>query len=214
MLSLHLLTTVALVWRRKKTFTWRAQQIRARWAPVLGVAVGGKTTQLADKAERGKRGEPVKPLARIRYQAQLTFLRTDDHIGALGAVFDQRGHTGASTLFGWIELSDRLWLDHRLTVLNRSLLIRRQGERDRSSYQFPHDGFQGTDPPFDAVVSLLEQNQCQSSQVVGKLDHSGFQEGKLLQKTDVFLGSGRRGVHRWIWWGIGIPGSSLCMPSF
>jgi hypothetical protein len=47
----------------------------ARWAPVAGVAIGGKATSLPDETERGEGGEPVEPLPRIRHQLQLAFLR-------------------------------------------------------------------------------------------------------------------------------------------
>src|SRR5439155_3288894 len=44
----------------------------ARWAPVLGVSVGRETPLLSDKAKRGERSQPVKPLRRIGLQMQLS----------------------------------------------------------------------------------------------------------------------------------------------
>src|SRR6266849_3395061 len=63
------------------------------------VTIGGETPLLAHKAERGNGRKPLKPLRRIRHQVQLAFLRTEDHIGSLRAVFDQSRHARPSTLF-------------------------------------------------------------------------------------------------------------------
>src|SRR6266700_4385897 len=63
------------------------------------MAIGGEAPLLPHEAERGDARQPIKPLSRIRYQRQLAFLGTDDHIGSLCAVFDQSRHARPSPLF-------------------------------------------------------------------------------------------------------------------
>src|SRR6266566_1460319 len=50
------------------------------------MAIGGEAPLLPHEAERGDARQPIKPLSRIRYQRQLAFLGTEDHIGSLCAV--------------------------------------------------------------------------------------------------------------------------------
>jgi len=63
------------------------------------VAVSSEAPRLSHEAKRGDAGQSLKPLSRIRCQAQLAFLRTDDHIGSLRAVLDQSRHARSSPLF-------------------------------------------------------------------------------------------------------------------
>jgi len=57
--------------------------------------MGRKATKLAYKAERRKRSQPLKPLGRIGSEEEFALLWTDDHIGTISGVFNQRNHTGA-----------------------------------------------------------------------------------------------------------------------
>src|ERR1700674_4365115 len=47
----------------------------------LSLSIGGKTARVTDKAERGKRAEPLKPCQRIGGESQLPFVRADEYIG-------------------------------------------------------------------------------------------------------------------------------------
>src|SRR5260370_23316023 len=47
----------------------------------LSLSIGRKTARVTDKAERGKRAEPLKPFQRIGGESQLPFVRADEHIG-------------------------------------------------------------------------------------------------------------------------------------
>src|SRR5260370_19660632 len=54
-----------------------------------GVAVSMEAPLLADEAERGQGGQPVEPLSRVGSERQRALARTDQHVAALGPVFDQ-----------------------------------------------------------------------------------------------------------------------------
>jgi hypothetical protein len=43
------------------------------------------------------KGFDIKPLRRIRGEVELSFLWTDDDIGATSPIFDQRDHTGTGS---------------------------------------------------------------------------------------------------------------------
>ena len=67
--------------------------------PTFAISIRSKPTAWSDEAERRKSRQPIKPLSRIRKQAQFAFLCTDDHICSQSAVFDQRRHTRSGSLF-------------------------------------------------------------------------------------------------------------------
>lgn len=69
----------------------------ARGASAVDFAVGGQASLLFHEVEGRERGQPVKPLRRIRHEGQFAFLWTDDHIGAACPIFDQWNHTGTGS---------------------------------------------------------------------------------------------------------------------
>jgi hypothetical protein len=64
-----------------------------------------KTPSLPNETERGEGSQPVNPRARIGLQMHLAFLRTNDHVDSLRAVFDQRRPARPSSLFSGMEWS-------------------------------------------------------------------------------------------------------------
>src|SRR5260370_30702964 len=71
----------------------------------LSLAIGGKTASVADKAERGKRGEPLKPCQRIGGESQLPFVWADEHIGPSSPHFHPWDDASTGPQFAWLERS-------------------------------------------------------------------------------------------------------------
>ena len=128
------------------------------------MAVGGETALLTHEAERGDGRKPIKPLSRIRHQVQLALLRTDDHIGSLRAVFDQRRHAGPSKLF--CRKKPALPTRRASRLLPCPLLLRIW--KHWPSHQWLHEVFQGRNAMLDSSLSLLKQRQSELGELLLK----------------------------------------------
>ncbi len=71
----------------------------------LSFSIGRKTARVADKAERGKRAEPLKPVQRIGGESQLPFVWADEHIGPSRPQFHPWDDARTSPQFAWLERS-------------------------------------------------------------------------------------------------------------
>src|SRR5260370_29007363 len=88
----------------------------ARLLTILVSSMPRKAPCRPNETERGKGRQPVKPRARIGLQMDLAFLRTDDHVDARRAVFDQGRHAGASDMFNGMQRSRRAPLTRRVLL--------------------------------------------------------------------------------------------------
>src|SRR5260370_39877246 len=71
----------------------------------LAFSIGRKTARVTDKAERGKRAEPLKPCQRIGGESQLPFVRADEHIGSSSPHFHPWDDASTGPQFAWLERS-------------------------------------------------------------------------------------------------------------
>src|ERR1700694_3783057 len=71
----------------------------------LSLSIGGKTARVTDKAERGKRAEPLKPCQRIGGESQLSFVGADEHIGASSPHFHPWNDASTCLQLAWLERS-------------------------------------------------------------------------------------------------------------
>src|SRR5216683_1958045 len=85
--------------------TARSRPIARLLTMVVVSSMRRKTPCRPNETERGEGSQPVKPRARIGLQMHLAFLRTNDHVDSLRAVFDQRRSARPSSLFSGMEWS-------------------------------------------------------------------------------------------------------------
>src|SRR5260370_32938886 len=69
----------------------------------VSLCVGRKTARVTDKAERGKRAEPLKPFQRIGGESQLPFVRADEHIGRRSPHFHPWDDARTCPQLAWLE---------------------------------------------------------------------------------------------------------------
>src|SRR5260221_3416896 len=92
----------------------------ARLLTILVSSMPRKAPCRPNETERGKGRQPVKPRARIGFQMHLAFLRTNDHVDARRAVFDQGRHARPSELFNGMQRSRHTPWTRRFLLSPRS----------------------------------------------------------------------------------------------
>jgi hypothetical protein len=122
----------------------------ARLLTILVSSMPRKAPCRPNETERGKGSQPVNPRARIGFQMDLAFLRTDDHVDSRRAVFDQGRHARPSELFNGMQRSRPLQWTRRFLLSPRS---RQCGEL--SSHQWLQEGFQGREAMLDRSLPLF-----------------------------------------------------------
>jgi hypothetical protein len=161
----------------------------ARWAPMLGVAVGGETPLLPHEAERGDAREPLKPLWRIGHQFEGSFVWADDHIGGSRPIFDYGDDARTSAQFRRMQApsggGEALWWGNLASCFLLMLV-------GRHIPLLLHLGFERAQPTFIAQGALLEQFQCQLGQLLLHACHGSFQTGELLAQIGLFRHGGRQ----------------------
>jgi hypothetical protein len=96
-------------------------------------------------------------------------------------------------LFCWTRLSNDLRRHGSLFVRESDLSIWKRWGAERSAHPFVHGGFQSREPTLEGMFPLLEERQCELSQVFLKRSHLGFQAGKLLDQVSLLReGGGHR----------------------
>src|SRR5260370_18897920 len=68
----------------------------------LSLSIRRKTARVTDKAERGKRAEPLKPFQRIGGESQLPFVRADEHIGPRTPHFHPSDDASTCPQLAWL----------------------------------------------------------------------------------------------------------------
>jgi hypothetical protein len=69
------------------------------------ITISGKTALWPHETERGERGQPIKPLSRVRGELERTLLWADGYIETLCPIFDEGSDPGACSQFHWQEAS-------------------------------------------------------------------------------------------------------------
>ena len=129
----------------------------------VGFSVHGKTTKLADKAERGERGKPVKPLLGISRERKFALPWANKDIETLGSVFNTR--------------------DNMRKCWQQRLLLGRESH----PCALWHKGLlQGTQTMLIAVLALTEQLQGELSQLLLQRHDSSLQAANRLSKLLLF----------------------------
>jgi hypothetical protein len=156
-----------------------------------GVAIGGEAAPLSDEAERGERSQPVEPLRRVRSERERALARTDQHIGALGPVFDQGRHSRARPHFRWQEAPP--WTRGGLSQVHFTGLRHDRGKRSRSQ-QALHQNFQDAQALLGGALVVACHFQHERGYLLLESGHGPFQASQLLGQSRCFRKLGRAGA--------------------
>src|SRR5450755_1656382 len=116
----------------------------------MGFSISSKTTLWPKKAERGERGEPVKPFRRISGERKHSLLWANEHIEALGSIFNTCNDARTCSQLGRLE--QPLW--RRGTPINEWY----RGLRGRrGSCVLWEKSFQRTQTTFIPLRTLTKQ---------------------------------------------------------